>query len=523
MKSSDTLFRLIKSLNTAEKSHFKKQFTSKSQESASKQAYIKLFDTMDNMVEYNKPEILKKIKDKKIIERYSDAKNSLYTNILQFLYEFHPVNNFTRKVYEQIEKANILFHREQFDECEDLLEKAHKTARHYELHLYLLEINELRAQLQFKKENKKAKEEIDLLFEQQHSIIHQYQNLADYQKLHFRVIDTLKKGQVDRKGKENKELKKLFDSPLLKEITNARTVKAQYLFLNTHASYNNYIAKLEEQYKYLHALVMLLNHTPQVAQTTPMRTLYAYTRYLTMSMVLNKYENFQNILDKFLSIEFPSLFFETLYKYEQASIKMRILLTRGDIQLAFSQIKKFESDLCPILNNVDYYPSQYKLWQFNCMLVCFFNKSYKDVNVYLNNILNYVGSSSEIDYITLPCRLIKLIIFFEQKDFNTLDDLIRSTRLYLKRHNQLLEFEEAITNHLKILIYENNQKTIKEHFQKLKAYLESSFTIGHITNIIGFNPYLWIDSKIEDKSIEKLIKEYAEKESPAISGIKLKL
>ena len=394
MKSSDTLFRLIKSLNSSEKAQFKNQFKSESQESKLKEAYIKLFNVMDNMTEYNKPEILKKVKEKKIIERYSDAKSSLYSYILQFLYEFHPVSNFTRKVYEQIEKANILFHREQFDECEDLLEKAHKVARHYELHLYLLEINELKAHLYFKKESKKASDKINSIFEQQNSIINQYQNLSNYQKLHYKVLETLKKSQVDRKGLENKELIKLFDTHLLKEITSAKTIKAQYLFLNTHASYFNYVAKSEEQHKYLNALVMLLNHTPQVAQTMPIRTLFAYTRFLTISMVLNKYENFQNILNKFLALEFPSLFFEILNKYEQASIKLRILLTRGDINLAFTQIKKFEQDLTQILTNACYYPSQYKLWQFNCMLICFFNKSYKEANVYLNNILNYVGSSS---------------------------------------------------------------------------------------------------------------------------------
>ena len=87
MKVSDDLFQLIKSMSKSEKGYFKK-FASK-HTIGEKNIYVKLFDAMDRIDEYNELLIKKKFAGEKFADKLYSTKNYLFNLILKALSSYH--------------------------------------------------------------------------------------------------------------------------------------------------------------------------------------------------------------------------------------------------------------------------------------------------------------------------------------------------------------------------------------------------------------------------------------------------
>ena len=80
VKSSDSLFKLIKSLTIAEKGYFKK-YTAK-HVIGEKNDYTILFEAIDALEEYNEELLLKKLSAESFVHRISAVKNYLNKLVL---------------------------------------------------------------------------------------------------------------------------------------------------------------------------------------------------------------------------------------------------------------------------------------------------------------------------------------------------------------------------------------------------------------------------------------------------------
>ena len=85
MKPSNELFELIKSLTKSEKRFFKLQSSLQSGD----KNYIRLFDTIDKMSEYDEEEVKSAFKGEKFIKHLPSEKNHLYKVILKALRSFY--------------------------------------------------------------------------------------------------------------------------------------------------------------------------------------------------------------------------------------------------------------------------------------------------------------------------------------------------------------------------------------------------------------------------------------------------
>jgi hypothetical protein len=83
MKTTDSLFTLIKSLNKTEKGYLKKH--SNFHVINDRNNYIKIFDAINAQDVYNEDKLLKKIKNERFIKQFAVAKNYLYDIILESL------------------------------------------------------------------------------------------------------------------------------------------------------------------------------------------------------------------------------------------------------------------------------------------------------------------------------------------------------------------------------------------------------------------------------------------------------
>ena len=138
MSKSSKLFELIKSFNQTEKSYFKKY--SQYHNPKASNLYIELFDLVDAQEKYDEDLIVEKLSNKTFAKNISAAKNHLYNLLLKSLRNYHASKSARIQVRELYINTLILSDRRLNKQALQLLSKAKKIAKHYDLKHELAEI-----------------------------------------------------------------------------------------------------------------------------------------------------------------------------------------------------------------------------------------------------------------------------------------------------------------------------------------------------------------------------------------------
>ena len=125
-RSHDILFQLIKSLEKAEKRHFKLYIKRSSANEELK--IIKLFDAVDKMDTYDEKLLLKKLPGTEKKQLYN-LKTHLYRQILASLRLLKSTDSIDLQLHEQFDYAHILYKKGLFLQSLKILEKAKEMAR----------------------------------------------------------------------------------------------------------------------------------------------------------------------------------------------------------------------------------------------------------------------------------------------------------------------------------------------------------------------------------------------------------
>ena len=139
-KVSTHLFDLIKSLNKSEKRYFK-VFSSR-HTIGEENSYIRLFDFIDRMEEYQEDLIFMHFKGQALLNKFSITKARLYDNILKSLDTFYATSSHDAQIFRAIHSAEILFNKGLYKQSERVLNSAEKQAIKHENYNLLLEIKE---------------------------------------------------------------------------------------------------------------------------------------------------------------------------------------------------------------------------------------------------------------------------------------------------------------------------------------------------------------------------------------------
>jgi hypothetical protein len=125
-RSQDILFQLIRSLEKAEKRHFK--LFIKRNSSNENLKIVQLFDALDKMEEYEEDKLLKRLPSVQKIQ-LSNLKAHLYKQILASLRLLKSSDSLDLQLNEQFDYAHILYKKGLFLQSLKLLEKAKEVAK----------------------------------------------------------------------------------------------------------------------------------------------------------------------------------------------------------------------------------------------------------------------------------------------------------------------------------------------------------------------------------------------------------
>lgn len=512
MKVSDDLFQLIKSMSKTEKGYFKK-FASK-HTIGEKNIYVKLFDAIDTLNEYDESIIKNKFKGEKFANSLYSTKNYLFNLILKSLSSYHAEKFAVSKLSMMMIELNVLFEKGLYKQFKTLLNKAISLAAENDKPFYLaLLYNKALTSVATDYYTNFDDFDYDKL---KKDSLNNLEKLTLNEQYHILYNDmfmfTKETGNI-RNEKDLEKLNKIFSSPLLQDESKAVTFDAKFKCYTILGHYYRITDDKAGWLKYRKMLVKLMESEKKYIRENPRSYILALNNYLHACVFTGMNSEFGEYLNKLKAFAKP---FEN--KKEFLDIQSRIFMLTSDLELNFS-IRSLKFDkIFQIINNIEAGFKKFgskisenrKISLYNRMAyACFVMKEYEKSLLYLNRILNATNKKIEPEQ-HIFARIRSLIVHYEAGNYDLLEYSVRTTKRFLERSNRIFKFEKLILKFITTAVNFTDEKQRLPLYYQLRGDIQKLQDDRFEKNILEqFDFVSWIESKIADTAMLDILKRKA--------------
>lgn len=504
--NTDPLFQLIKSLTKAEKRYFKLHATI--QKASEEAKFIKLFDLIDKQKDYNESKILEKEKCIKS-QQLSNLKAHLYRQILKSLRGFNSDEDIDLQIRELLDHSTILYNKCLYGQCVKMLEKAKQTAEKYDKNILLLEIIEFEKRLVTKYIRTNIEDKVSFLITASDQINVKINSINTFSNLTIRLYSFYLKIGFLRNHKDFELVNSFLYSTLPVFQEDKLSFDEKMYLYNSFVGYYFFIQDFERGYEYAKKWLALFDANQELLVPKIEMYIRAINNLLVSQSKLHKYDEFKITNQKLNSIEqIPNLKLTKnisllLFKYSSTHKINRYFMlgefTEGCkiIPEIAESLEKYEQLLDTNYIIIFYY-------KFACMH--FGDNNYHKVVFWLNKIINMKDVDLRSDIHSFA-RILNLISHYELGNIDLVDYYIRSTYRFLIKKNDLHLFQKIIMKFIRKLSSITRDQLIDAFKDLREQLLPLNEKFYERRAFIYFDIISWLESKIENRDIQEIIKE----------------
>lgn len=507
-KNIDTLFLLIKSLTKAEKRYFKLHVTK--QKAGEETKFLKLFDLIDKQNEYNETKILEKEKSIKS-QQLSNLKAHLYKQILQNLRNLNTDEDIDLKVHELIDHATILYNKCLYDQCVKMLEKAKLMAEKYDKNTLILEITEFEKHLVTKYIRSNIEDKVTQLIKASDYINEKINNINTFSNLTIKLYSFYLKIGFLRNHKDFELVNSFLYSTLPVFQEDKLSFDEKMYLYNSFVGYYFFIQDFDRGYEYAKKWInMFEEHQEYIIPKIEMY-IKAINNLLVSQSKMHKYDEFKVTVQKLDEIKSLTDLKLTenirllLFKYTSTHRINRYFML-GE----FTEGSKIIPDIAESLEEFEHLlDTNYIIifyYKFACMY--FGDSNYQLVVFWLNKIINMKDVDLRSDIHSFA-RILNLISHYELGNIDLVDYYIRSTYRFLIKKNDLHQFQKIIMKFLRKLSSITRDQLIDAFKDLREQLIPLNDKFYERRPFIYFDIISWLESKIENRTVQEIIKEKA--------------
>ena len=493
MQTKTTLFELIQQLSEDEKGRFG-MYLKRYQKKGSK--YTDMFKGMQKMKNYDEEKLKKRLQ----IKSFPSYKTRLFNHLLAYLRETQNGKDINSRVRNLIEEAQILIKRKFYPEATKRLESAHELAEEFMLFELQLEINGYRRTIAKKYEKNKLEERIRLLKREKDALLAQMENYYTYADLWDEVSVCTRQHAGSPPPEVKEELSQLMEHQLLKEESNAMTIRARILFLDLWGNYAYICEDYEAAKNYFHSLITLWKDYDFLIIEYPERFQIHLNNYLNTCHNAEDYTEFEEWLDQLATLEQRGLpEGESNHDY----LSLLYLMNTGQFEKLATLIPEIYHRIKVHYQNLP--DSRVLSFYHNFSVYYFIIGEYSQANHWAEQILQAQKTEHRIDLQSFA-NVMKVIIMFELGEINLVADMTRNVQRRIKRSGETKEIEILLLKTLGKLV----NQPVSEHnelFSSLKSDLEAISQKAEKTILAMEEIQFWIQSKLTGRSIRDLFME----------------
>lgn len=507
--SSDALFELIESLSPSEVAYFKKYSRIHSQEK--KPNYVRIFEALEKQDEYNEQAILQEFEGEAFTNNFATAKGDLKEKILESLREYHSNKSIDARLKKMLDYLPILFEKKLFSEMQKRLRTARKLAEKHEKHLALLEIINWERRALFVMPNKKAPTKFEASIAEQKALMQAIQSTQYYQNLNDELF-FLRQSDYQLRRPENE----LRHQEIMRQIGQKKTdasLSSILFFHNINAVCHRIDGLSKEAFEHYRQVIDLFESNVSLKTQYPTFYKKSLCGYLSMAYNNRQFDEFPTMLKKIKSLPQEDIYTESEVFKVVALLQMLYYINTARYEAAADMVKyirKHWATYSPYIRT----GRQLAIF-YNITVLFLALEQWKKSLVWLDNILHF-GATQERKDIQGAARILQLIIFYELKDWDSLENRINSGQRNLRKNDRLFLFEKTALDFFRQLVgvaSEKEKQAIFDTFaQSLKEFADNpkerkALGLGEVT--------LWCMSRLKNISIREVMKQQSSSKSDA--------
>ncbi len=503
---SDHLFLLIQTLSSSEKRNFKLYTQRIKRNKCSK--FMNLFEIMSKMNHYNEKKILKKTTISKI--QLSNMKAHLYKQILISLKFLHTEKNYDLQIREYLDFSKILYNKGLYIQSLKFLGKAKVIARYYECNTILLELVEFEKMIESQHITRSLYSRSGELSAESKELIEKIKCNNALSSLSLELYGLyLKVGYV-----RNEKDKIFIETYFRTNITKFDIDKLSFyekLFLYQAQVWYHYIRQdFVMCYRSSYKWVELFQNYTIAKKIAPVSYLKGYHYLLDTLFYLNHYSKFVNVFQQFekevkngeILINGNTRILIFMYTYTNR-------INKHYMEGSFSEgVKKVIPSLFIDFEKIYTHLDSHYIMILYYKIACLYFGSGDNSNTifYLSKIMENKKKNLRQD---LQCfaRLLHLIACYESGLDENMDQKIQSTYRFFIQMDDWYVVQKKIIHFFKKLgnVYPHQ---IKNQFKKLRDKLIKYYDHPYEKRTFLYLDIIsWLNSKIQNKSVEAVIKE----------------
>lgn len=502
MKPSNELFVLIKSLTKSEKRFFKLNSAIQTGE----KNYLKIFDFIDSLEEYDEGALKESFKDETFIKHLPSEKNHLYKLILKSLRSFYSEQSVSSILKEELKNIEILYNKALYKECRKFLKRAKKTALDHEKFYYLIELISWEKRL-IEESYESGDFNIDLnqIIEEESKAVLKLKNLAEYYVLYSRINSIFRSGGFARNEEEKETVREISDNHLIKGKNTALSKRAASIcyYIKGLCAWTN--REFSESYKFFNRTKEILDNNPKLKLDLGKR--YTFTLFHLMRSYMDEgnLDMAQSMIEKIRSLKdikgFKSI--DLTLKITSISIidQMNLFNLKGQFCESVDFYNSNPKDVVIILNKAS--KEQYIKLVYTMAYSLFGAQEYKLALSFLNKILNDNEQKLRQDIYSFA-RILNLMTHFELGNYELIEYSANSTLRFLKKTKRSYIVEDYFVKEIKKLskhAMANKDINYKAFEIGLKKYLKEEYRV-----ILDYIDVLsWVESKVKGTSLNEII------------------
>ncbi|HUR66959.1 MAG TPA: hypothetical protein VMZ03_11485, partial [Chitinophagaceae bacterium] len=446
-RTTDILFQLIRSLEKAEKRHFKLYIKRSSGNTDLK--IVRLFDALDKLKEYDEKILLKKLTG--ITKpQLANLKTHLYKQVLASLRLLKSADSLDLQLNEQFDYAHILYKKGLFHQSLRILEKVKETARANQKFNFLPQAIALEKRIENLHITRSMQDRAELLSAEANEVSRHIDMVARLSNLALKLYSWYVEHGHARNEEDEKDVRQFMKDNLSKDVQQQTGFYERLYLYQSYTWYAFIRQDFLQYYRYTKKWVDLFTEQPLMVRVETGHYIKGLHNLLNAHFDLRNYRQFEKTLKKFEKVAQ----LERVKNHDSFRIHAFIYISIAKINQHFMHGSfKQGASLVPAIEEKleDYHlfidSHRVMVLNYKFAMLYFGNGDYNRCIDHLQKIIN---DKSNLRY-DLQCyaRVLHLMAHYELGNDMLMEPLSKSVYRFMAKMKNLTKVEEAMFKFLR--------------------------------------------------------------------------
>lgn len=510
MTPTDDLFQLIRSLSRTEKRYFK-VFASQ-HVIGTENNYIKLFDAIEKQKEYDEEQIKVIFKGEAFVKHLAPQKVYLYNLILKSLELYH--SSIESDLRSAVNQVKILYDKGLYTQCEKRIARVKKTAEKYEKFPALFDLLRWEGQLAYAHLYAgKSVEDVEKIYDELTNHLQTYTIIVACVSLSAKIEIARKKMGSLRTDEEKAKYEALLKSSLELEEKKITSFEGKAYYYQGMFADSFFRKKFNKAPEYLEKALVLMEENPHRVDDYPRFYASTLQNLYVLKRNLNQYDEAFSLIKKMRALRFKQAALNEEYASQSDHMEMMFYIATGQYEEGMKIMKRMEKE--KYHQDVFHKNREHEInFYYNSAIIQFGVGDYTTCNKTLNKIIMNEDWDLRSD---LHCfsRIIALISNYERKRNDLIEYSFKNIYKFLLKRNRIYKLEKILLDYIRTQLQKAETKRQQiDVFRNLKKEFEQLEKDPNEKRALSYFPFIpWLDSKIEGRSFEEMVKRKVESQS----------